>query len=41
MRVAPVPLYNSFTDVQRFCKLLKEAVETTSSGEDGTHVIFT
>lgn len=26
MRVAPTPLYNSFTDVQRFYALLDEAV---------------
>ena len=28
MRVAPVPLYNSFCDVQRFYQLLREAMET-------------
>ena len=27
MRVAPAPLYNSFTDVQRFYTMLKEAME--------------
>lgn len=27
MRVAPVPLYNSFTDVQRFYQVLREAVQ--------------
>lgn len=41
MRVAPVPLYNSFTDVQRFCMLLKEAIETTTQEEDGGLIIRT
>ena len=28
MRCAPVPMYNSFTDVQRLYSLLKLALET-------------
>lgn len=31
MRVAPAPLYTSFTDVWRFCALLSEALNTSAS----------
>ena len=31
MRVAPVPLYNTFADVAAFCVALKEALDEVSA----------
>lgn len=37
LRVAPVPLYNSFTDVHRFIQILGEALTTTAASTTDSH----